>query len=100
VRHRRFDAGWLGGEADLAAFAGAQVVMSVPSFYRLETSRRDLSSHNAFMTEPLDSSDERLKLPRQPGLGIEMNMDFPRGNVVDGYGGSEGGRASALHRRL
>jgi galactonate dehydratase len=75
-------------------------MMSVANVYRLETWRRDLRSDGTFMTEPLDSSDGRSKLPRKRGLGIEMNMDFPRGNVVDGYGGSEGGRASALHRRL
>ena len=68
--------------------AGAHVMMSTPNFYRLETSRWDLSSYNAFITEPLDNSDGRLKLPPKPGLGIEMNMEFLRGNVVDGFGGT------------
>jgi hypothetical protein len=27
-------------------------------------------------------------MPPKPGLGIEMNMEFLRGNVVDGFGGS------------
>jgi galactonate dehydratase len=67
---------------------GAQVMMSTPNFYRLETSRWDLSSYNAFITEPLDNSGGRLKLPQKPGLGIEMNMEFLLGNVVDGFGGS------------
>ena len=68
--------------------AGAHVMMSTPNFYRLETSRWDLSSYNAFITEPLDNSSGRLKLPQKPGLGIEMNMEFLRGNVVDGFGGT------------
>jgi galactonate dehydratase len=67
--------------------AGAQVMMTVPNFYRLETSRYDLSKYNAFITEPLDNSGGRLKLTTKPGLGIEMNMDYPNGNIVDGYGG-------------
>jgi galactonate dehydratase len=62
--------------------------MSTPNFYRLETSRWDLSNYNAFITEPLDNSQGRLKLPRKPGLGIEMNMDFLRANTLDGFGGT------------
>ncbi|HEX3346551.1 MAG TPA: enolase C-terminal domain-like protein, partial [Acetobacteraceae bacterium] len=68
--------------------AGAQVMMSVPNFYRLETSRWDLSKYNDFITEPLDNSGGRLKLRPKPGLGIEMNMDFMMANVVDGFGGA------------
>jgi galactonate dehydratase len=63
-------------------------MMSTPNFYRLETSRWDLSGYNAFMTAPLDNSGGRLKLPAKAGLGIEMNMEFLRANVVDGFGGS------------
>jgi galactonate dehydratase len=68
--------------------AGAHVMISTPNFYRLETSRWDLSNYNDFITTPLDNSDGRLKVPPKPGLGIEMNMDFLRGNVVDGFGGT------------
>ena len=68
--------------------AGAHVMMSTPNFYRLETSRWDLSNYNDFITVPLDNSDGRLKVPPKPGLGIEMNMDFLRGNVMDGFGGT------------
>ena len=68
--------------------AGAHVMMSTPNFYRLETSRWDLSGYNAFITTPLDNSGGRLKLPPKAGLGIEMNMEFLRANVVDGFGGS------------
>ncbi len=67
--------------------AGAQVMMTVPNFYRLETAHYDLSNYNAFITEPLDNSGGSLKVPTGPGLGIEMNMDFMRANVLDGIGG-------------
>ena len=67
--------------------AGAQVMMTVPNFYRVETSHHDLSSYNKFIQTPLDNSGGALKLTAAPGLGIEMNLDFLRANVVDGIGG-------------
>lgn len=66
--------------------AGAQVMMTVPNFYRVETSHHDLSSYNKFIQTPLDNSGGALKLTTGPGLGIEMNLDFLRANVVDGIG--------------
>ena len=66
--------------------AGAQVMITVPNFYRIETSLHDLSGYNRFIQEPLDNSGGRLKLTAAPGLGIEMNMDFLRAHVIDGYG--------------
>jgi galactonate dehydratase len=63
--------------------AGAQVMMTVPNFYRLETSRWDLSSYNVFINTPLDNSNGSLKLPRKPGLGIEMNREFLEANEVE-----------------
>ena len=67
--------------------AGAQVMMTVPNFYRLETSRYDLSKYDAFMEAPLDNSGGSLHLSALPGLGIAMNMDYLRANTVDGFGG-------------
>ena len=67
--------------------AGAHVMMTVPNFYRLETSRYDLSKYNVFIETPLDNSGGRLHLPVLPGLGISMNMDYLRANAVDGFGG-------------
>ena len=55
--------------------------MSTPNFYRLETSRWDLSTiTNAFITEPLDNSGGWLETSPSEGegLGIEMNMAFLR----------------------
>ena len=67
--------------------AGAQVMMTVPNFYRLETSRYDLSKYNVFLETPLDNTGGRLHLSSLPGLGITMNMDYIRANIVDGFGG-------------
>jgi galactonate dehydratase len=63
--------------------AGAQVMMTVPNFYRVETSRWDLSKYNEFIVTPLDNSNGALKLSRAPGLGIEMNRAFLEANEVD-----------------
>lgn len=63
--------------------AGAHVMMTVPNFYRVETSRYDLSSYNKFIQSPLDNSNGELKLTNQPGLGIEMDVDFLRANLIE-----------------
>lgn len=63
--------------------AGAHVMMTVPNFYRLETSRWNLSGYNELMHTRLDNSNGALKLPRTPGLGIEMNRDYLAENEVD-----------------
>lgn len=62
--------------------AGAHVMMTVPNFYRLETSRWDLSGYNVLMHTPLDNSNGSLKLPKVPGLGIEMNRDYLEANEI------------------
>ena len=67
--------------------AGAHVMMTVPNFYRVETSRYDLSKYNPFITTPLDVKAGRLRLPRAPGLGVEMNREYLRANGVEGYAG-------------
>lgn len=63
--------------------AGAQVMMTVPNFYRLETSRWDLSAYNVFIRMPLDNSGGALKLPNTPGLGIEMNREYLEANQIE-----------------
>jgi galactonate dehydratase len=65
--------------------AGAHVMMTVPNFYRIETSRYDLSKYNQYIDEPINNSDGRIKLTGRPGLGIEMNVDYLRGHSVDGF---------------
>ncbi len=63
--------------------AGAQVMMTVPNFYRLETSEWNLSKYNDIIRTPLDNSGGSLKLTRAPGLGIEMNRDFLEASEVE-----------------
>ncbi len=65
--------------------AGAQVMMTVPNFYRLETSRWDLSKYNTFLETPLDNTGGRLKVPPRPGLGLEMSREVLRANALDGF---------------
>jgi galactonate dehydratase len=67
--------------------AGGQVMATVPNFYRIESSRHDLSSYNRFLTAPLDNSGGRLKLPPGPGLGIDFDLDQLRGHARDGFHG-------------
>ncbi|HEY6430496.1 MAG TPA: mandelate racemase/muconate lactonizing enzyme family protein [Acetobacteraceae bacterium] len=67
--------------------AGAHVMMTVPNFYRLETSRWDLSRYNQFIQEPLNNSGGRLHITSAPGLGVDMNMEYLRANALDGFSG-------------
>ena len=67
--------------------AGGHVMITVPNFYRLETSCYELSTYNQFLQNPLDNSAGRLKLPSGPGLGIEFDMEFMHANILDGFGG-------------
>ena len=67
--------------------AGAHVMMTVPNFYRLETSRYDLSKYNSFIEAPLDNANGRLRLASRPGLGLDMNLDYLKAHAVDGFGG-------------
>jgi galactonate dehydratase len=62
--------------------AGAHVMMTVPNFYKLETSRWDLSEYDKFITKPLDNSNGALKLPKLPGLGLEMNRKYLEDNEI------------------
>lgn len=62
--------------------AGAHTMMTVPNFYKLETNRWDLGGYDEFVHTPIDSTRGIIKLPRVPGLGIEMNMDYLRANEI------------------
>jgi galactonate dehydratase len=67
--------------------AGAQVMMSVPNFYKLETARHRLNAYDNFIQTPLDVREGRLHLTDAPGLGIEMNMDFLLANSDEQFRG-------------
>ncbi len=63
--------------------AGAQVMMTVPNFYKLETSEWNLSKYDHLIDKPLDNSNGSLKLNPAPGLGIEMNREYLEAHVVE-----------------
>ncbi len=63
--------------------AGAQVMMTVPNFYKLETSEWNLSKYDHLIDRPLDNSNGSLKLHPGPGLGIEMNREYLEAHVVE-----------------
>jgi galactonate dehydratase len=63
--------------------AGAQVMMTVPNFYKLETSEWNLHKYDHLIDKPLDNSNGSLKLNPGPGLGIEMNREYLEANVID-----------------
>lgn len=63
--------------------AGAHVMMTVPNFYKLETSEWNLHKYDQLIDVPLDNSNGSLKLPKKPGLGYEMNREYLEANVVE-----------------
>lgn len=62
--------------------AGAHVMMTVPNFYKLETSEWNLSKYNHLIDRPLDNSNGSLKLSSAPGLGIEINRDYLQAHEI------------------
>jgi galactonate dehydratase len=64
--------------------AGAHVMMTVPNFYKLETSRYRLDAYDAFIDHPLDVRNGDLYLSDRPGLGVELDKDFLEKNQVGG----------------
>jgi galactonate dehydratase len=63
--------------------AGAQVMMTVPNFYKLETSEWNLSKYDHLIDKPLDNRNGSLKLNPAPGLGIEMNREYLEAHAVE-----------------
>ena len=56
--------------------AGAQVMITVPNCYRVETSRADLHAYDCLMDVPLDIRGDKIHLdPDRPGIGIELAED-------------------------
>jgi galactonate dehydratase len=67
--------------------AGAHVSMTVPNLYKLEARRISFDFYNAFLDAPLVVQDGALMVPRRPGLGLKLNMDYLRANAVPGWAG-------------
>ena len=67
--------------------AGAHTMMTVPNFYKLETSRAKLNAYDVLIDPPLDVRDGHLHLSDRPGLGIEMNVDYLRSKAIAPFSG-------------
>ena len=63
--------------------SGAQVMMTVPNFYKLETSRYDLSEYNVMIDNPLDIRGGDLYVSDQPGLGVNLDPEWLAGHQID-----------------
>ena len=59
--------------------AGAQVMMTVPNFYKLETSEWNLSKYDPLINVPLDNSNGSLKLNPRTGSRHRDEPRIPRG---------------------
>jgi galactonate dehydratase len=55
--------------------AGANVMMTVPNFYRLEHCTSWIPAYNSFLKEPFDFHDGKLKLSGKPGLGVDVDQE-------------------------
>ncbi|MDP7484728.1 MAG: mandelate racemase/muconate lactonizing enzyme family protein [Dehalococcoidia bacterium] len=63
--------------------SGAQVMLTVPNFYKLETSRYDLSGYNVMIDHPLDIRGGDLYVSDRPGLGINLDPEWLAAHEVD-----------------
>ena len=67
--------------------AGAHVMASVPNHYRVETFKAKLNAYDEFIDHPLDIRGDKIYLSDRPGLGVELDKDYMRAHVIEGYGG-------------
>jgi len=64
--------------------AGAQVSITTPNFYKLEARRIKLDFYNEFLEEPLEIDGSALIVPKTPGLGVKLNLEYLQKNEVQG----------------
>ncbi len=63
--------------------SGAQVMITVPNCYRVETMRADLHAYDVLMDVPLDIRGDKIYLdPKRPGIGIEMDREYLQAHLV------------------
>ena len=67
--------------------AGAHAMASVPNHYRVETNKAKLNAYDLYIDHPLDIRGDKIYLSERPGLGIELDKDYMRAHVIEGYGG-------------
>ncbi len=76
-------------QSPIQIVAGAQTMMTVPNFYRLEIASLQQQYYQQAFDSPLDIRDGELHLSDRPGLGIELNMDYVSQHTEEGWGASE-----------
>jgi galactonate dehydratase len=69
----------------LQIVAGAQVMLAVPNFYRLEHSLGALPAYRDCLGQPLEFVADYLRLPDRPGLGFDLDLEFLRRNTAAGW---------------
>ena len=62
------------------------MLASVPNHYRVETSRAKQNAYDVFIDHPLGIRGGKIYLSARPGLGIELDKNYMRGHVIEGYG--------------
>ncbi len=60
----------------ITMIAGAQVMMTVPNFYRLEIAYSELALYNEALTPPLDVRGGYFYVSERPGLGHDLNAAY------------------------
>ena len=60
----------------ITLIAGAQTVMSVPNFYRLEIAYSELPQYHKALDPPLDVRNGIFYVSDRPGLGHDLNPDY------------------------
>ncbi len=57
--------------------SGAQVMITVPNSYRVETSRAKLNAYDEFIDVPLDIRGDKIYLDaNKPGIGVELDKGY------------------------
>ena len=65
--------------------AGAQTMMTVPNFYRLEMVSRWLPAYSLAIDPPLDIRSGVLYPSDRPGLGVDLKMDYIQAHIDPGW---------------
>jgi galactonate dehydratase len=69
----------------LQIVAGAHAMLTIPNFYRLEHSLQRIPSYQRCLDRPIEFRGDSIHLPDRPGLGVDVNLDFLRENLVRGW---------------
>ena len=62
--------------------AGAHAMLTVPNFYRLEHSVGQIPKYQACLDRPIEFRDGHVHVSDRPGLGVALNLEFVRANLV------------------